>query len=64
MPMMSGPALAAAMRAERPDLPVILMSAYAGDMLPPDMGDLVVLDKPLEMDEVRRVLLAAVGQVV
>jgi CheY-like chemotaxis protein len=62
MPAMSGPALAAALRVERPDLPVILMTAYGGDLLPHDVGDVIVLSKPLDPDEVRRVLLQAAGQ--
>ena len=62
MPAMSGPALAAALRLEQPDLPVVLMTANAADLLAADLGDVMVLDKPLEADEVRRTLLAAVGR--
>ena len=33
MPSMSGPEMVAVLRSQRPDLPVIFMSAYAGDRL-------------------------------
>lgn len=36
MPEMNGPSLAAALRADRPDLPVLYISGYAGDALPAD----------------------------
>ena len=64
MPAMSGAALAAALRSERPDLPVVLMTAYAGDTLPSGAVNVVVLAKPLDADEVRRALLEAVGRLV
>ncbi len=62
MPGMSGPALAAALRSERPELPVVLMTAYGGDLLPSEFVDVAVLSKPLDPERVRVALLTAVGQ--
>jgi CheY-like chemotaxis protein len=59
MPHMSGPVLAAELRALRPTLPVVLMTAYGADLLV-DV-DAPVLSKPLLPEEVDRVLRAAAG---
>ncbi len=48
MPGMSGPELTSRLRAERPDLPVLLMSGYLGDALARHgvAPDVVILEKP------------------
>ncbi|HEX5385297.1 MAG TPA: PAS domain S-box protein [Gemmatimonadales bacterium] len=54
MPAMGGVELAAALRAERPSLPVIFMSGYAaggpGEPLPPDTES-TVIEKPFALEE-------------
>jgi CheY-like chemotaxis protein len=60
MPRMNGPELAAALRAERPDIPVLYMSGYAAALMT-DQGRLEpqvkVVGKPFSSDE----LLVALG---
>jgi two-component system cell cycle sensor histidine kinase/response regulator CckA len=54
MPRLSGPALIRAIRSDRPDLPVVLMSGYPdaaeGDPIP---DDVVLLLKPFGPDRLR-----------
>jgi len=59
MPNGSGPGLAASLRKERPDLPVIFMSGFAGGDVPDLMQDFqgaVFLAKPLRMDSLMDVV--------
>ncbi|MEC8943145.1 MAG: hypothetical protein VYC95_10450, partial [Verrucomicrobiota bacterium] len=63
MPNGSGASLASTLRKDRPDLPIIFMSGFAGDDAPDlmrDFPDAVFLAKPLRMDS----LLGVVGRLV
>jgi two-component system cell cycle sensor histidine kinase/response regulator CckA len=58
MPHMSGTALAHKLRAQRPDLPVVLMSGYAMEVFerePPPDGALL-LQKPFTADAAARAI--------
>lgn len=63
MPRMSGAELAATLRGERPDLPVVFMSGYADDVIQRQLaedGSLPnVLAKPFTMDALRTAVQAA-----
>ncbi len=60
MPQMTGAQLVEAIRAERPDLPIILATGYAE--LPPGMAlDLPKLTKPFRQEELARAVAAATG---
>jgi CheY-like chemotaxis protein len=52
MPVMSGPALASALRGQLADLPVVLMTGFGADLLGDDAVGLVVLAKPLDPEVV------------
>jgi DNA-binding NtrC family response regulator len=55
MPGMNGAELCAALHQIQPDLPVVLMTAYASEELTAhgmEMGALAVLDKPLDLSQV------------
>jgi PAS domain S-box-containing protein len=64
MPQVSGPALAARLRASHPEVPVVLMTAFGADQLPDRTEALPVLHKPLDVDEVIATLRAAVNAAV
>ena len=51
MPTMDGPAMVRAMRAQRPDLPVLFMSGYAEEQLRQsiDIADVAFLPKPFSV---------------
>ena len=51
MPTMDGPAMVRAMRAKRPDLPVLFMSGYAEEQLRQsiDIDDVAFLPKPFSV---------------
>src|SRR3546814_3482192 len=51
MPTMDGPAMVRAMRARRPDLPVLFMSGYAEEQLRQslDIDDVAFLPKPFSV---------------
>jgi len=66
MPGMSGVDLAACLRGERPDLPVLLVSGYAADTLRSSDGqalpaDVRYLEKPFESTELLAVVASMVG---
>jgi PAS domain S-box-containing protein len=58
MPGMSGPELAAALRARRGDLAVVFMSGYAGSLATDEL-DAELLAKPFELAELARAVRAA-----
>ena len=60
MPRMTGAQLAAAIKAERPDLPVILATGYAE--LPPGVdANLPKLGKPFRQQELMQAVTAAIA---
>ncbi|TNC70891.1 PAS domain-containing protein [Rubellimicrobium roseum] len=60
MPGMDGVALAARLRAERPDLPILFMTGHAGTRA---LAGEVVLRKPFSEDELSRRILQMLGRV-
>jgi two-component system cell cycle sensor histidine kinase/response regulator CckA len=61
MPGIQGPELARRLRAQRPDLGIVFITGFAGE-LGPDGGDLagvVVLEKPFDIGTFTRVVAAA-----
>jgi PAS domain S-box-containing protein len=64
MPELDGPGLAAALRRERPDLPIVLMSGYAADAVPEARAlpaSAVFLDKPFEPEALLRAVARALA---
>ena len=49
MPILGGRALIEALRAKRPNLPIIVMTGYSEDLLDDEPGHLVVLRKPFSL---------------
>ena len=61
MPTMDGPAMVRAMRAKRPDLPVLFMSGYAEEQLRQsiDIDDVAFLPKPFSVAQLAEATSAA-----
>jgi CheY-like chemotaxis protein len=63
MPGMNGLQLARELRADRPDLPIILMSGYTAEPLEASDAGFVLLPKPFTADDLLRHVGAALGPV-
>lgn len=62
MPVMGGLALAKALKEERPELPVIMMSSYAGDAMAAEAeasGAVGLVSKPFKLTDIIKLLEAA-----
>jgi two-component system, cell cycle sensor histidine kinase and response regulator CckA len=65
MPWMDGRHLGAALRVQRPDLPVLLMSGYSESLvanLSSPLPDEELLDKPFLPDDLTKKVRAILGQ--
>ena len=64
MPTMDGPAMVRAMRAKRPDLPVLFMSGYAEEQLRQsiDIDDVAFLPKPFSVAQLAEATSAALDE--
>jgi two-component system cell cycle sensor histidine kinase/response regulator CckA len=62
LPGASGTALAAELRAEHPELPVIYMTGWQEHVALTDVPDGVLLSKPFDLSELKRAVASALGK--